>query len=95
MCRNIPIPMSSFDAFTHFFPLMLYSGSPEAVTYCQELKSELAERLANKVGALMGEEKYRLYWDNLPIFFKLKEHMEKFAFYSTVPVLANSPFLWF
>ncbi len=92
MCRNIPAPMSILDAFSHLFPFHCYRGEPEAVTYYRELKSELDERVANNIGSTIGLEKYRLYWDNLPIFFRIPEHIQKFASYGAVPVAATFPF---
>ncbi len=94
MCRNIPAPMSMFDAFANIFPWYLRRGTPEAVTYYQELKDELAERVAHKTGSLMGEEKYRLYWDNLPVYYKTEELTQKFASYSAVPVVAYFPYVF-
>jgi benzoyl-CoA reductase/2-hydroxyglutaryl-CoA dehydratase subunit BcrC/BadD/HgdB len=92
MCRNIPAPMSIFDVFSHVFPFTMYRGEPEAVTYYQELKSELVERITCKVGPMAAEEKYRLYWDNLPIYYRIAEHIQKFASYGAVPVAAMFPF---
>ncbi len=89
MCRNVPAPMSVFDAFTHFFPFVYLRATQEAVTYYRELKAEVADRVANKIGALAGEEKYRLYWDNLPVYFKIKEHRQKFASFGAIPVVGN------
>lgn len=94
MCRNKPAPMSAFDAFTQFYPFFLHRGTSKAVDYYRELKAELDERVADKVGALVGEEKYRLYWDNLPIFFKLQDHIPKFASYGALPVVGNFPFYY-
>lgn len=92
MCKNFPSPMSAFDSFMHLYVLYLYKGEPEAVTYYQELKLELAERIAGKTGSIAAEEKYRLYWHNLPIFYKKDEHAKKFASYGAVPIVATLPF---
>ncbi len=94
MCRSIPAPMSMFDVFTTIFPFYLHRGTQTAVDYYQELKDEVAERLANNQGSLIGEEKYRLYWDNLPIFYKSQEIIEKFASYGAVPVVAAFPYVF-
>ncbi len=94
MCRNIPAPMSVFDQFRHIFPFYLYRGMPEAVTYYQELNAELAERIAEKIGPVAVEEKYRLYWDNLPIFNKEAGLTQKFASHGAVPVVAAFPYFF-
>lgn len=93
MCRNIPAPMSAFDAFTHLFPYYTQRGTQEAVNYYQELKAEMTERVAQKIVS-MPEEKYRLYWDNFPIYPKLQEHIQKFSSYGAVPVVAQYPFFF-
>lgn len=92
MCRTIPAPMSMFDAFAQIFPFQLFRGTPAGITFYQELKAELAERVARGEGSLAGKEEYRVYWDNLPIFYKGKEISEKFASYGAVPVVATFPF---
>lgn len=92
MCQNIPSPMSVFDTFSHVLPFTLYRGEPEAVTYYRELKAELVERVAQKILPMAPEEKYRLYWDNLPIYYRMEEHNQKFASYGAVPVAAMFPF---
>lgn len=92
MCRNIPSPLSVFDIFSHVLPFTIYRGETQAVTYYQELKAELVERMAQNILPLAKEEKYRLYWDNLPIYFRLGEHMQKFASYGAVPVAAMFPY---
>jgi benzoyl-CoA reductase/2-hydroxyglutaryl-CoA dehydratase subunit BcrC/BadD/HgdB len=92
MCRNIPSPMSVFDIFTQVLPFTIYRGEPLAVSYYQDLLAELKERVAQKIVPMAGVEKYRLYWDNLPIYYKLGEHVQKFASYGAVPVAAMFPF---
>jgi benzoyl-CoA reductase/2-hydroxyglutaryl-CoA dehydratase subunit BcrC/BadD/HgdB len=63
------------------------------VTYYQQLKSDLAERVARKIGAI-PQEKYRLYWDNIPIWFKLRELSQKFASYNANLVTGVYPYTW-
>jgi benzoyl-CoA reductase/2-hydroxyglutaryl-CoA dehydratase subunit BcrC/BadD/HgdB len=84
--------MSAFDTFAHFLPFNTLKGEPEAVAYYRELKAELVERVVHRIVPMVAEEKYRLYWDNLPIFFKIAEHTQKFASYGAVPVVAQFPF---
>ena len=90
MCRNIPAPMSGYDGFMHQLVWGIFRGTPETVNYYKELNAELAERVAQKIGPLVGiEEKYRLYWDNLPVYFKTEELTKKFGSYGAVLACAG------
>jgi benzoyl-CoA reductase/2-hydroxyglutaryl-CoA dehydratase subunit BcrC/BadD/HgdB len=51
------------------------------------------ERVQNKVSAI-GEELYRLYWDNIPIWFKVGYLGRKFAGYGAALVVAKYPMVW-
>lgn len=93
MARHIPAPMSCYDGFIHIFPLMCLRGMPAAVSYYEQLKGELEERLEQGIGAV-PEEKYRLYWDNLPIWFKMGEHSEKLTTYGACIVMATYFYNW-
>lgn len=66
-----PSPMTVFDQFVAMFPIVSQRGTREAVDFYSELVNELEERVANKVGAL-DNERYRLFWDNLPIWPELR-----------------------
>jgi bcr-type benzoyl-CoA reductase subunit B len=91
--RHIPAPLTSFDTFLHLAPLMVLRGFPEAVDYYKELKREVGERIRQGVSAV-GEELYRLYWDNIPIWFRLGYLGRKFASYGACLVAAAYPFAW-
>ncbi|MEN6475892.1 MAG: 2-hydroxyacyl-CoA dehydratase family protein [Syntrophaceae bacterium] len=73
-----PSPMSAFDAFFHMAMIVTLRGTQTAVDYYQELLAEMRERAANKIG-VVPHEKYRLLWDNLAIWHKMKWLSEKFA----------------
>ncbi len=72
-----PAPMSFFDATIHMGPAVILRGSQTAVDYYELLLKELEERVANKEGAVEGE-KYRLYWEGMPIWGKLRDLSEFF-----------------
>lgn len=78
MCKNIPSPMSGFDGFVLMAPIVTLRGKPEVVEIYEALVEEIGERVRNGIAAVPGEE-YRLLWDNLPVWFKLRELSEKFA----------------
>ncbi len=73
----IPAPMSFFDGTIHMGPAVVLRGSPQAVEYYKILLEELEERVANKDGAVEGE-KFRLYWEGMPIWGKLRDLAEFF-----------------
>ena len=74
----IPSPITFFDMTIHMGPAVVMRGTEDAVTYYQLLLQELQERMKNKVAAVEGEA-FRLYWEGMPIWGKLKEHSELFA----------------
>ena len=93
MGKHIPAPFTCFDYFNSLFPIMCLRGEPATVTYYQQLKSDLAERASRKIGAI-PQEKYRLYWDNIPIWFKLRELSQKFASYNANLITGIYPYTW-
>lgn len=78
LCANRPSPMSYFDWLFALNPMHVWRGTPKSVDFFEKLKIEIEQRVADKVGAVSGE-KYRLYWDNLPIWHKLDAMSKKFA----------------
>ncbi len=75
---NKPAPMSAFDAFFHLALIVTLRGTQTAVDYYQELLDEMNERAKDGIGAVPNE-RYRLLWDNLPIWYRTKWLSEKFA----------------
>jgi benzoyl-CoA reductase/2-hydroxyglutaryl-CoA dehydratase subunit BcrC/BadD/HgdB len=74
----IPSPTTFFDSTIHMGPAVVLRGTEEAVAYYKLLLAELKERVKDKVAAVEGE-KYRIYWDGMPIWGKLREHSDLFA----------------
>ncbi len=93
MGKHKPAPYTCFDYFNSLFPIMCLKGDPGTVTYYTQLKADLKERMAHNIGAVPNE-KYRLYWDNIPIWFKLKELSQKFLSYNASLVTGIYPFAW-
>ena len=77
-CKTTPSPISAFDGFILMGPIVTLRGTREVVDFYSALVDELDDRIANGVAAVPGE-KYRLLWDNLPIWFKLRDLSRKFA----------------
>lgn len=73
-----PAPMTCFDAFFHLALIVTLRGKQEVVDYYEMLLAEMKARIAEGIG-MLPNEKYRLLWDNLPIWFKTRWLSEKFA----------------
>ncbi len=74
----IPSPITFFDMTIHMGPAVVMRGTEEAVAYYKFLLSELQERVKDQLSAVEGEA-YRLYWDGMPIWGKLREHSGFFS----------------
>lgn len=75
---NRPSPITAFDAFFHLALIVTLRGTRQSIDYYEELRDEIKERAAAGIGAI-PREKYRLLWDNLPIWYRMKWLSEKFA----------------
>jgi len=84
----IPAPMSFFDGTIHMGPAVVLRGSPQAVEYYEVLLKELEEKIANKDGAVEGE-KFRLYWEGMPIWGKLRDLAEFFIDLKTAVIAST------
>ncbi len=72
---------------------MCLRGYPQAVTYYEQLKAELAERVANGIASLPNE-KYRLGAHSVPPWYALIGFMRKFALYDAVPIITLYGLVW-
>jgi bcr-type benzoyl-CoA reductase subunit B len=72
-----PSPMSAFDAFFFLALIVTLRGTQIAVDFYKELLAEMEERITAGIGAV-PDEKYRLLWDNLPVWYQLKWLSGKF-----------------
>ena len=76
--QSRPAPMTIFDAFVHLAPIVSLRGLPVALEYYQLMLAELKERIAAGIGGLAQEHK-RLMWDNIAVWFKLRDWSQLFA----------------
>ena len=83
-----PAPMSFFDATIHMGSAVVLRGNPQAVEYYKVLLKELEDRVANKEGAVEGE-KFRLYWEGMPIWGKLRDLAEFFIGFKTAVIAST------
>jgi len=49
-------------------------GTPEAVSHYETLCSEIYEERISKGIGVISNEKYRLYWENLPVWYRFRDH---------------------
>ncbi len=73
-----PSPMSAFDAFFFLALIVTLRGTQVAVDFYKELLLEMEQRAAEGIAAVPSE-KYRLLWDNLPVWYQLKWLSRTFA----------------
>ncbi len=73
-----PAPLSAFDAFFHLALIVTLRGTQTVVDYYTALYEEMTERIAQGIGAV-PTERYRLLWDNLPIWYRTRWLSESFA----------------
>ncbi len=69
---NRPAPWTGFDGFFHIAPIVTLRGSEECNAYYRHLLDELRHRVRHGVGGIK-EERYRLMWDNLPIWYNVRD----------------------
>ena len=81
--RAHPAAINFFDGAIHMAPVILMRGSQKAIDYYENLLSELNQRIADGVGAV-PDERFRIYWEGMPIWPKLRDLSEKFFDLRTV-----------
>ena len=67
----VPSAITFFDGTIHMGPAVVLRGLQVAVDYYQELLAEMQARIEDKTAAVEGE-KYRLYWEGMPVWGKLR-----------------------
>lgn len=85
---TIPSPFTFFDGTIHMGPAVVLRGTQQAVDYYKILLSELQERVKNHIGAVDGE-RFRLYWEGMPIWGRLRHYSELFASLKTCVVAST------
>lgn len=76
--QNKPSPWTGFDTFFHIAPIVTIRGTQECNSYYRELKDELNDRIKQGIGGIKNE-KYRLLWDNLPMWYNVADFAGMFA----------------
>jgi benzoyl-CoA reductase/2-hydroxyglutaryl-CoA dehydratase subunit BcrC/BadD/HgdB len=76
--RHRPAPWTAIDGFFHMAPIVSLRGSEACNAYYRLLRDELADRVRRGIGGVR-DERHRLLWDNLPIWFATRELSTLFA----------------
>jgi bcr-type benzoyl-CoA reductase subunit B len=90
---NSPSPITAFDAFFHLALIVTLRGTSIAVDYYKNLLEEMNQKVEKGIGAIPNE-RYRLLWDNLPIWYRLRWLSDKFADYGASLVADTYTTAW-
>jgi bcr-type benzoyl-CoA reductase subunit B len=86
--KHSPAPISAFDQFSLMAPIVEMRGQENTVAFYRDLLAEVEDRVANGVGVIPNERK-RLLWDNLPIWYEL-DYLAKFLQERGVALVAST-----
>jgi benzoyl-CoA reductase/2-hydroxyglutaryl-CoA dehydratase subunit BcrC/BadD/HgdB len=75
---SVPAPITFFDGTIHMGPAVVLRGHPDANSYYEALLAELKGRVASGTAAVEGE-RFRIYWEGMPIWGKLRDLAALFA----------------
>jgi len=76
LAKARPAPINSLDSFIHLGPIVTLRGTRECADYYKLLYDEVNLLGQQGIGSI-PEERYRVLWDNLPVWFKMRR-LEKF-----------------
>lgn len=90
---NKPSPMTAFDAFFHMALIVTLRGTSEVVDYYTALLKTMKDRAARGIGAVPNEQ-YRLLWDNIPIWHRMRWLSKEFASHNACLVADTYTSAW-
>jgi bcr-type benzoyl-CoA reductase subunit B len=93
VCAATPAPMSSFDSFFHMAPIVTLRGDVQPIEYYRLLLAELQDRVKRGVAAV-DNERHRLLFDNIPMWYAVRYMFEKLAARGTSVVTATYTASW-
>jgi benzoyl-CoA reductase/2-hydroxyglutaryl-CoA dehydratase subunit BcrC/BadD/HgdB len=73
-----PSPLTFFDGTIHMGPAVVLRGTQQAVDYYKLLLEELEQRVKDGVAAV-EDERFRIYWEGMPVWGRLRAHSELFT----------------
>ncbi|NOX56496.1 MAG: 2-hydroxyacyl-CoA dehydratase [Planctomycetes bacterium] len=83
-----PAPITFFDGTIQMGPAVVLRGTQDAVDYYKLLVDELNQRVANDEAAVEGE-RFRIYWEGMPIWGKLRDLSTQFMQLQTCVVAST------
>jgi benzoyl-CoA reductase/2-hydroxyglutaryl-CoA dehydratase subunit BcrC/BadD/HgdB len=93
LAANIPSPINSIDTFIHMAPIVTLRGTPQCVSYYDLLHAEVVDHADRRIGSI-PEERYRVLWDNLPVWFKMRRLSQFFEQHHCALVVATYTNSW-
>jgi len=85
---SVPSPVTFFDETTLMGPAVVLRGRQDAIDYYDVLLEEMSQRVADGVGAV-EDERFRIYWEGMPIWGKLRPLSEQFMGLQTCVVAST------
>jgi bcr-type benzoyl-CoA reductase subunit B len=76
--RTRPAPLTCFDAFILMNPIVTIRGTKTCVRFYRKLLAEMEQRASSKKSRI-PDEKVRIVWDNIPVWYKLRELSKYFS----------------
>ena len=70
--QTVPAPLTLFDQYLAMAPIVDQRGREVTVNFYKELIEELKDRIAQGIPGIPGE-KYRFWWDGLPLWQSLRD----------------------
>ena len=91
--QHRPAPMTAFDGFLLIGPIVNLRGRPETTRFYRHVLAEIDERIAGGAGAV-ADERYRVLWDNLPVWYKLSGLSHRLAGAGVNVVASTYTYAW-
>ncbi len=88
LAKSVPAPWTFFDGCIHMGPAVCLRGTQAPVDYYKLLKEELEARVKDGVAAVENE-RFRIYWEGMPIWGKLRALSEQFSELRTCVVVST------
>ena len=88
-----PAPMTAFDGFLLMGPVVNLRGRPETTRLYRRVLAEVDERVAAGTGAIT-DERYRVVWDNLPVWYRLNMLSRALAAQGVNVVASTYTYAW-
>ncbi|MFO0838453.1 MAG: 2-hydroxyacyl-CoA dehydratase family protein [Phycisphaerae bacterium] len=74
--RARPASMTFWDGLIHMAPAVLLRGSSQAIKYYEALLAEMEQRVREH-SAAVPDERFRIYWDGMPVWPRVRDLSER------------------